>query len=146
VASNGRNFLVAWMNGDSIYGRVVGADGVVSADAPAQLTPIPPYGSSMTLLSNGDGYIVLWTLPVGFDAYTIHFRMVDAAGKPGGLTSLPQSERAYSGGAASLAITPAGILVMYDRLADEPEFAGVSRVFARTVVPSTGRRHALSHF
>jgi hypothetical protein len=154
-ASNGRNFFVAWhtdpyaRNITAIFGKSVANDGSVATGEPIQLSPPDDKPGNVTIMSRNDGYLVAW--PRGVPnanpySYSLGFRITDSRGEGGPITVLPPIEGAtYGFGVAgALGATPTTIIVAYSRVAYEPQFAGVPRIFARTVIPFAGRRRATS--
>ena len=150
AASNGNDFYAAWdmyASGGAytpgsavVQGKAIAADGT----SPSFTTSLS--GSSPSVMRYKSGYLLSW-LPVtsSFYASIPQFTIVDANGVTSAVAQLPEMERPYLNGEGPLfAIGPAGILVAYERFANEPQFAGVSRVFARSVSPAVPRRRAAS--
>ena len=147
AASTGREFLVVWHNnpfgyGDrGTFGKIVSNDGSPTAGKPFPLGSGEAETRGLVTIAQNQHYIVGWNrrdaaAPFGT---TPQFQNVDN-GQAGPITSLPELENAGSGGGVSIGAIGDSIVIAYDRLADES--AGVSRVFARSVTPSGGRRRA----
>lgn len=142
TASNGRDFFVAWGDSTGIVGTLVSTNGAVAGSV-TEVSSDPASVFSMSLAPDGAAYIALWSTQVSYQT-TIYFRVIGNNGGTSAIMSLPVIERVPSVGGPSLALTPAGILIAYDRVATEPQFAGVSRVFTRTVLSPPSRRRPIA--
>lgn len=139
VASNGRDFLVSWSHRFSDAGvraRTVRADGTLPAETFA-LTP----GAALTSAVVWDGarYAVAFALQRA-DGVTYELWLTHAGTAPLG-DRVPISVDSPDQRDVSLAATQP-LRAAYQRVATEPQYGGVSKVFVRELGPEPRRRTA----
>jgi hypothetical protein len=127
VAAAGREFLVAWESGGTIFARHLDVNGAL-LDAPLTIAR----GRAPSLIADGARWRLAWESDGAIE--TTH---VDRTGLP-----LPGDlGRAATGQATSPALAPGA--VVYSRVASGPAIGGVYRVMIRLEESSAGRVRAV---
>lgn len=139
VASNGRDFLVTWthrFNDPGVRARTVRADGSMPAEAFA-LTPTAALARDVVW--DGTRYAVAYALQradgVTYELWLTHVTTAPIGDRVPISTDSPDQR--------NVALAPTQPLrAAYQRVATEPQYGGVSKVFVRELVPPPRRRAA----
>ena len=103
----------------------------------------PPQFPDFDLAWDGSSFVAAWTLIANGSA-TVKAMRVSNAGAPLDADPFDVAPEGSASFGAALATSNAGATIVYDRIAYEPQYGGVSRLFTRVLLRSVpGRRRAL---
>ncbi|MEA2236303.1 MAG: hypothetical protein QOC81_1027 [Thermoanaerobaculia bacterium] len=126
VASDGHDFLAVWGEGTAIHARRISASGEALAEQTAGVGALVG-----DLVWDGAAYSLAYVTATGNLSLV---RLRDQVGQPLTIDAVSAT------GAALTTAGDGGVIVAYTRIAREPLYAGVSRVFVSAPHPFTGGR------
>lgn len=141
AASNGRDFEVIWLSRDGVAAKAFSFSGPTDpGDRSLVSTPGRPVQAA-TIIAIGRRYLIAWVMREAPHVEHVQWRWIEGD-VVGPIISLLPREVSYAARGVSFAAAGSSLVIVYDRLAHEPEFGGVSRVFLQTVPLNMRRRAA----
>jgi hypothetical protein len=124
--------FACWPIGKILFGKAIR-----EAGAAMPIGPIDALGRINMSPERGGGVVIAWPAPGSTDAlYSPALRLVDANGVPGTMYAASEVPRATSDDDVAFADGT----IIYMRTGTEPQYGGMSRLFARTFDPAPPRR------
>jgi hypothetical protein len=155
AASNGHDFYVVWGASaysaldlfvlDTIYGARVGADGTTTGGKGDRVSPADVRAIQPAVTGHGSDYFVAWNevAPRLDGVPGVGISLIGSGPNPP-VSKFDAAQQYLDSDAPSIAASDTDVVVSYDRLANEPPYNGVSRVFTRTVAGPALRRRSLT--
>lgn len=130
VAANGSELLAIWALQDCLWTATLHNDGS-PLDA-ARLLRCQGSYSGFDLAWNGGEFVAVWGDPT---AHTVNALRIDPAMKALDAAPFAVNPPGTSAEQPSVVASGGGATIAYIRVADEPQYGGVPRAFARTLPP-----------